>query len=111
MKKILSFILAVTMLITGFVFAFAAQKGDIDGDGAIKAADARLALRASVGLESLNSKQQKAADVDGDGAIKADDARFILRLSVGLESINATDFKKADVGVTPRTDPSAFYSL
>ena len=61
--------------------------GDVDGDGGISAADARLALRASVGLEDYkkDSPQYKAADVDGQDKVSAADARLILRASVGLE--------------------------
>ena len=62
--------------------------GDVDFDGNITAADARLALRASVGLENFNAKQTKAADADKDGKITAADARLILRCSVGLEDLN-----------------------
>ena len=61
--------------------------GDVDLNGEVKAADARLALRASVGLETLSATQQKAADVDKSGEIKAADARLILRASVGLETL------------------------
>ncbi len=61
--------------------------GDVDNDGEVKAADARLALRASVGLETLSEVQFYAADVDKDGAVKAADARLILRASVGLEQL------------------------
>ncbi len=62
--------------------------GDVDGDKAVKAADARLALRASVGLEKYapGTVQFLAADVDCDNAIKAGDARLILRYSVKLET-------------------------
>lgn len=60
--------------------------GDIDGDGSVTAADARLALRTSVGSEELSHLQRAAADVDGDGQITAADARAILRSSVGKES-------------------------
>lgn len=59
--------------------------GDVDGDAEIKASDARSALRASVGLDELNSWGAAAADVDGADSIKAADARNILRASVGLE--------------------------
>ncbi len=61
--------------------------GDVDGDGNISASDARLALRASVGLESYDesSSEYKACDVDGDNKVTASDARLILRASVGLE--------------------------
>lgn len=60
--------------------------GDVNGDGRVTAADARLTLRASVGLESLgnDTSEMKAADVNGKG-ITAADARLILRASVGLE--------------------------
>ena len=62
--------------------------GDVDMNGEVKAADARLALRASVGLEpTLSAAQLKAADVDKNGEVKAADARIILRVSVGLETI------------------------
>ena len=67
------------------------QSGDVDGDGRITAADARLALRASVGLETYaaGSREALACDADGDGQITAADARLILRASVGIETLNA----------------------
>ena len=63
------------------------SRGDINADGNITTDDARLALRASVGLESLTSDQKLAADVNSDGDITTDDARKILRASVGLERL------------------------
>lgn len=61
--------------------------GDVDGNGAIEAADARLALRRSVDLEDYpeGSAAFLACDVDFDNEITAGDARLILRASVGLE--------------------------
>ena len=61
--------------------------GDVDGDGDISSADARLALRASVGLENYkeDSCYYKAANVESNDKISAGDARLILRASVGLE--------------------------
>ena len=59
--------------------------GDVDGDGVVTAEDARLVLRASVGLESFTERQKKAADVDGDGVVSAEDARRVLRMAAGLE--------------------------
>ncbi len=61
---------------------------DVDGDAKLSAADARLALRESVGLEAFADCQKAAADVDERSAgmeITAADARAILRASVGLE--------------------------
>ncbi|MBQ2306598.1 MAG: dockerin type I repeat-containing protein, partial [Clostridia bacterium] len=61
--------------------------GDVDGDGHISAADARLALRRAVGLEDYaeGSAQFLACDVDADGTVSSGDARLILRASVNLE--------------------------
>ncbi|MBR2414476.1 MAG: hypothetical protein IKB13_08245 [Clostridia bacterium] len=62
--------------------------GDVDGNGTVTAADARLALRASVSLEVLDEKQLLSADVDGIAGVTAADARLILRASVGLETLS-----------------------
>lgn len=73
--------------------------GDADLDGKITAGDARIALRISVGLDTidtLHKDREKAAlmmdlanyDRDGQGGqyggVTAKDARSILRISVGL---------------------------
>ena len=70
------------------------RTGDVDGDGKITSADARLALRRSVKLENYpeGSSQYLACDADGDGAVTSADARLILRASVNLE--NPEDWKK-----------------
>ncbi len=57
-------------------------KGDADGDGKVTAADARLILRASVGLEEVPLEK---GDIDGDGKITASDAREVLNESVSGE--------------------------
>ena len=97
-RSILSLILA-TLLCFSSLFVGAASAltmGDVDGNGEIKAADARLALRASVSLENLTEQQKKAADVNYDGEIKAADARLILRASVGLEEIENREPEKKE---------------
>lgn len=63
------------------------QRGDINYDAKVTAADARLALRAAVGLITLQGKAFQAADADRSGDISAADARLILRAAVGLESL------------------------
>ncbi len=67
--------------------------GDVDGDGAITSADARLALRRSVKLEDYAqwSVAYRSCDVDMDGLVSPSDARSILRVSVKLEK--AEDWK------------------
>lgn len=85
MKKPLScFTCAVLCLC--FVFSVsAAMLGDVTGDAAITAVDARRALRAAVGLETLQGEANHAADITMDGAVTAADARVLLRIAVGLE--------------------------
>lgn len=61
------------------------SRGDINDDGQVTSADARLALRYSVGLETFSLKQKCSADADNDNEITSSDARLILRFSVGLE--------------------------
>ncbi|MBR6779588.1 MAG: dockerin type I repeat-containing protein, partial [Clostridia bacterium] len=61
--------------------------GDIDANGKVEVADARLALRFAVNLEMLDVLQQKAGDADRSGAIEVADARLILRAAVGLETL------------------------
>ena len=63
--------------------------GDIDGDGAVTPADARHALRISVGLSVLPEAYAGYADADGDGDVTPADARLILRYSVALEPADA----------------------
>ena len=59
--------------------------GDVNMDGKINSADARLALRAAAKVETLSQLQELLADVDENGKLKAADARTILRISARLE--------------------------
>ena len=86
-KIILTFITVIFALVLFAATSFAATIGDVDGKDGIKAADARLALRAAVGLEALTQEQFTAADIDCSGDIKSSDARSILRAAVGLEQL------------------------
>lgn len=61
---------------------------DADENGTVSAADARIVLRASVGLEEITDRLITIADNDKDGRLTASDARYILRFSVGLEGEN-----------------------
>ena len=79
------FVLAVCLVLC--LTAHAAVLGDVDGNGKREAGDARLTLRASVGLEAFvpGTAAFAAADADGNGVIQASDARAILRTAVSLE--------------------------
>jgi hypothetical protein len=62
--------------------------GDVDGDGKVTTADARLILRYAVGLGSydkvITALTEKFADMDGNAKIEPADARMALRAAVGL---------------------------
>ena len=97
-RKLLGILLAAVMLLCAIPFAASAASysaGDVDGNGKIAPEDARLALRASVGLEQIqrDSEAFAAADVNNSGAIEPEDARLILRASVGLEFLTQRDGK------------------
>lgn len=58
--------------------------GDVNGDGAITAVDARIVLQTVAGLKNLSETEYKRADVNGDGVVTAVDARMILQIVAGL---------------------------
>ncbi len=62
----------------------AVLKGDVNGDGAVDAADAVLVQRYDAGMITLSETQLKAADVNSDGTVDAADAVLIMRLDAGL---------------------------
>ena len=67
--------------------------GDVNFDGKITAADARLALRFSAKVQIPTAEEFIVADVITDGIIYAADARLILRVSARIAS--EADFGKA----------------
>lgn len=86
MKKFLSVFIAFVTLFSSVIISYAAEKGDVDGDGKVAAADARCTLRFAVELDKPTEEQFMAADYNADGEITAADARIILRVSVGLST-------------------------
>jgi len=58
---------------------------DLDGDRKLTSADARLALRISVGLLTATDEQCRAVGVVDTNGFTAETARFILRTAIGLE--------------------------
>ena len=98
-KGLFSVVLAGVLLLLAVPFAAAAGiPGDVDGDGAVTAADARIVLRFAVYLEAPTTSQRKLSDLDEDGSVSAADARLTLRKAVGLEA----DFASVLYGVAHR---------
>lgn len=67
------------------------RQGDVNGDGDVSAADARLALRIAANLTDPDEKQFAAADVDSDQTVTASDARKILRVAAGLDKFSSQE--------------------
>lgn len=60
------------------------ELGDVNLDGSITLADARLALQAALLLTTLTDLQLDKGDIDGDDRIETSDARAILQYTLGL---------------------------
>lgn len=78
--------------------------GDIDGDGKVTTVDARLALRAASGIESITDGEAfNKADVNGDSSITIFDARQILRsaiIGVSLQPSGAFSGVECEGGIS-----------
>lgn len=59
--------------------------GDMNMDGRVTAADARLALRISAKIDELTAYALLVGDINQDGKITALDARKVLRIAAKLE--------------------------
>ncbi len=87
------------LLLSALLYCFiptaaSAVFGDIDGDGEISAVDARIILRVSASLQTLDKTHDEwgvFGDVNNDGEITAVDARLILRASAQLSELILPD--------------------
>lgn len=59
--------------------------GDVNSDGKVNAADARMTLRSSSKLDTFDEIQNLAGDVDTNEKVTASDARSILRVASKLD--------------------------
>ncbi len=84
MKKYISIILAVVIALSTTVFAFAALRGDTDGDGKVGSTDARNLLQYTAGLKKATAEEIKKYDLTGDGKISSVDARRALQIAAGI---------------------------
>ena len=91
MKRLCLLLFTLTLFCCLALAAAAAPVGDADRDGTLSAADARLVLRAAVGLDPATGELKRNCDPDGDRQITAADARAVLRAAVGLEKAVESD--------------------
>lgn len=82
MKKFISVLLIFVLAVSLMPTAFAASKGDVNGDGNVLSNDALMVLQYSVG--QLKTIDKTKADVNKDGAVNSADALTILQICVGL---------------------------
>lgn len=87
MKKFIAVLLALLMVSTLTLNAFAAAAGDVNGDAAVNSMDALEILNYIVGNEN-KAFVEANADVNGDGEINSADALRVLEISVGNETAN-----------------------
>ena len=85
-KKCLALLLSVVTIFTCFTFnAFAEDTtivlGDMDGDGQVKIADARIVLSMAAGITEADITK---ADMNDDGIVSLEDARAVLAISIDL---------------------------
>lgn len=70
--------------------------GNVTGDSDVTSADARMILRYSAGLESVDKNSAKSfyfcADMNFDGSVSSADARLALRTAAGLEKTVSITF-------------------
>lgn len=59
-----------------------AKPGDVNGDGNVSVADARMILKVITGSSSFTIEQSKAADLNGDGRVNTLDVRKLLAIVV-----------------------------
>lgn len=101
-RNIIVCVLILSLAVVPTVFAAdTLALGDVNGDGVVTAADARIALRASAQLDTLTSEQILAADVDFNDKVTAEDARMILRVAAKLDS-----FAERPTEIPSETEPT-----
>lgn len=61
--------------------------GDLNSDGKINSADAKIALRYSARLDTQSTSVKLAGDTNEDGRVTSADARKLLRVAAKLDSI------------------------
>ena len=110
-RRIIALVL-IACLCASFIMVAAASDstktyspGDVNGDGKIMSADARLVLRFAVELEpNFTDMQIAAADADENGTVNTTDARNILRFAVQID----IDLKGTPSMTTTQRDPSTY---
>lgn len=111
MKKSVSFILAIFLLFSTTITAFAAI-GDVNSDNNVDINDATELQRHIAELITLSDEALKNADTNRDGVVTISDVTKIQRAIVGLDTLepkNDTNILVAYFSATGTTRPLANY--
>lgn len=87
MKKIISIAAAAAMAVSVTAISACAILGDLNDSGKMNSADARMLLRYSAKLESIDEEHLKLADYSCDGKVNSADARLLLRAAAKVDDL------------------------
>lgn len=104
-KKAACAVMATVMTAGVCAFSASALLGDLNDSGKLQSSDARLLLRYSAKLESLDDAHLALADFNYDGRVNSGDARILLRAAAKIEDLEfyRNYFYKATTGGTTMT--------
>ncbi len=92
LKRIIASFLLICILSHSF-FAFGANaSGDMNSDGKISLADARIVLKIVSGIKAPTSTQIATGDMNGDGSLTLSDVKAILLDSVDIAKIQPLQY-------------------
>lgn len=86
-KKAACAVMATVMTAGVCAFSASALLGDLNDSGKLQSSDARLLLRYSAKLESLDDAHLALADFNYDGRVNSGDARILLRAAAKIEDL------------------------
>lgn len=101
MKKLVCAATAAVMTVGVTAISASAVVGDMNDSGKMNSADARLLLRYSAKLETIDDAHLAMADLNYDGKVNSGDARILLRAAAKLEDLehyNNYYFEMSDDG-------------
>lgn len=110
LKKILSAVLSLSIA-SAFMLpsaVYAAELGDVDGNGTVDSYDALLILQYAVGDTSLSDAQLKSADMNSDGDVNSYDALLVLQKTVSSDYSSFTGNYKGLFGEDKTTSYTAY---
>lgn len=92
LKRITAIFLLLCVLSNGLCATAGNASGDMNSDGKISLADARIVLRIVSGIKAPTAAQASTGDVDGDGELTLADVKEIVLNSVDIAKIQPLQY-------------------